>query len=51
MGQLGCTRWVRVEESGCVDDEGRPILESVDLMETLWWDGFLFKKIFWAVLR
>ena len=26
-------KWVRMEESGRVDDEGRPILEKVDLME------------------
>ena len=25
--------WVRMEESGRVDDEGRPIVEKVDLME------------------
>ena len=31
---LASKKWVRVEESGRVDDEGRPILESVDLMET-----------------
>ena len=26
-------KWVRMEESGRVDDEGRPILERVDLLE------------------
>ena len=26
-------KWVRMEDSGPVDDEGRPILETVDLME------------------
>ena len=29
----GSKKWVRMEESGRVDDEGRPILERVDLME------------------
>ena len=31
---LASKKWVRMEESGRVDDEGRPILEKVDLMET-----------------
>ena len=31
-GALGSKKWVRVEDSGRVD-EGRPILERVDLME------------------
>ena len=31
---LASKKWVRMEESGRVDDEGRPILERVDLMET-----------------
>ena len=26
-------KWMRMEDSGHVDDEGRPILERVDLME------------------
>ena len=26
-------KWVRMEESGRADDESRPILEKVDLME------------------
>ena len=26
-------KWMRMEESGRVDDEGRPILEKVDLIE------------------
>ena len=30
---LASKNWVRMEESGRVDDEGRPILERVDLME------------------
>ena len=30
---LASNKWVRMEESGRVDDEGRPILERVDLME------------------
>ena len=30
---LESKKWVRMEESGRVDDEGRPILERVDLME------------------
>ena len=30
---LASKKWVRMEESGQVDDEGRPILERVDLME------------------
>ena len=30
---LASKEWVRMEESGRVDDEGRPILERVDLME------------------
>ena len=30
---LASKKWVRMEESGRVDDEGRPILERVDLME------------------
>ena len=37
MGQLGCAtsqKWVRREDSDRVDDESRPILERVDLMET-----------------
>ena len=34
VGQLGCASIKKVgEESGRVDDEGRPILERVDLME------------------
>ena len=32
---LASKKWVRMEESGRVDDEGRPILERVDLMEAL----------------
>ena len=31
---LASRRWVRMEESGRVDDEGRTILEKVNLMET-----------------
>ena len=31
---LASKKWVRMEDSGHVDDEGRPILERVDLMET-----------------
>ena len=31
---LASKRWVRMEDSGRVDDEGRPILEKVDLIET-----------------
>ena len=31
---LASKKWARMEESGRVDDEGRPILERVDLMET-----------------
>ena len=30
---LALKKWVRMQESGRVDDEGRPILERVDLME------------------
>ena len=30
---LASKKWVRMEDSGRVDDEGRPILERVDLME------------------
>ena len=30
---LASKKWVRMEKSGRVDDEGRPILERVDLME------------------
>ena len=30
---LAPKKWVRMQESGRVDDEGRPILEKVDLME------------------
>ena len=30
---LASKKWVRMEESGRVDNEGRPILERVDLME------------------
>ena len=30
---LASKKWVRMQESGRVDDEGRPILERVDLME------------------
>ena len=30
---LASEKWVRMEESGRVDDEGRPILERVELME------------------
>ena len=30
---LASNKWVRMEDSGHVDDEGRPILERVDLME------------------
>ena len=33
VGQLGIQK-VRMEDSGRVDEEGRPILERVDLMET-----------------
>ena len=28
---LASRKWVRMEDSGRVDDEGRPILEGVDL--------------------
>ena len=27
-----------MEDSGCIDDEGRPILDKVDLMETFFAD-------------
>ena len=30
---LASKKWVRIEDSDRVDDEGRPILERVDLME------------------
>ena len=30
---LESKKWVRMEDSGHVDNEGRPILERVDLME------------------
>ena len=30
---LASKKWVRMEESGRVDDEGRPVVEKVDLME------------------
>ena len=30
---LASKKWMRMEDSGRVDDEGRPILERVDLME------------------
>ena len=30
---LASKKWVRMEWSGRVDDEGRPILERVNLME------------------
>ena len=30
---LAPKKWVRMEDSGRVDDEGRPIQERVDLME------------------
>ena len=30
---LASKKWVRMEDSGRVDDEGRPILERVELME------------------
>ena len=30
---LGSKKWVRMEDSGRVDEEGRPILARVDLME------------------
>ena len=30
---LASRKWVRMEDSGRVDDEGRPVLEKVDLME------------------
>ena len=30
---LASKKWVRMEDSGRVDDEGRPILERVDLMD------------------
>ena len=33
VGQLTSKKWVRMEDSGRVDDESRPILERVDLME------------------
>ena len=36
VGRLGCVGIKEVgEESGRVDDEGKPILERVDLMEAL----------------
>ena len=31
---LASKKWVRMEDSGRVDEEGRPILESMDLMKT-----------------
>ena len=33
VGSLASKKWVRMEDTGRVDDEGRPILERVDLME------------------
>ena len=30
---LASKKWLRMEDSGRVDDEGEPILERVDLME------------------
>ena len=30
---LASKKWARMEDSGRVDDEGRPILEKVDLIE------------------
>ena len=33
MTALSSKKWVRLEDSGRIDDEGRPILEKVDLME------------------
>ena len=30
---LASKKWVRMEESGRVEDDGRPMLEKVDLME------------------
>ena len=35
---LASKKWVRMEESGRVDDEGRPILERMDLMEAFFAD-------------
>ena len=35
---LASKKWVRMEDSGQVDDEGRPILEKVDLMEAFFTD-------------
>ena len=32
-GALASKKWVRMEDTGCVDDEGRAVLERVDLME------------------
>ena len=31
---LASKKWVRMEDSGRVDNEGRPVLERVDSMET-----------------
>ena len=33
LGQLASKKWVRMEDTGRVDDEGRAVLEKVDLME------------------
>ena len=33
VGALASKKWVRMAESGRVDDEGRPIVERVDFME------------------
>ena len=30
---LASWKWVRMEDSGRIDDEGRPVLERADLME------------------
>ena len=35
---LASKNWVRMEDSGPVDDEGRPILERVGLMEAFFAD-------------
>ena len=41
---LASKKWVRMEESGRVDDEGRPILEKVEAFSTVRSKSHVFSR-------
>ena len=42
---LASRKWARMEDSGRIDDEGRPVVEKVDLMEESF--ANIHRQIFW----